>query len=296
MNWNAISFDWNQIRAFLATAEEGSLSAAARALNQTQPTLSRQISALEQTLKITLFERGPRMMEVTKAGNELLEHVRVMADAANRISLAASGQSQTIDGQVSITATDMIATYILPKILPKINAIAPNLAIELIPTNNVRDLIKREADIAIRHGRPQQAELIAKTVGDTSASLYASQKYFEKHETPQIFSDLKHAKFVGASPIEDFLPYLIEQKFPISKSNFQYTSSSDLAVLEMVRQGLGLGIIPNHIANFFDDLIPVMPNLISFPFPIWLVTHRELHTSRRIRMVYDLLAIEMAKI
>jgi DNA-binding transcriptional LysR family regulator len=111
MNWNAVSFDWNQVRAFLATVEEGSLSAAARALNQTQPTLSRQVTALERDLGVTLFERGPRTMALTDTGIELLDHVRAMGEAAARLSLSASGQSQAIEGQVSITATDMTATY-----------------------------------------------------------------------------------------------------------------------------------------------------------------------------------------
>lgn len=296
MNWNAISFDWNQIRAFLATVEEGSLSAAARALKQTQPTLSRQITALEQTLNITLFERGTRTMEVTKAGIELLDHVRIMADAANRISLSASGQSQSIEGQVSITASEMIATYILPKILPKIHAIAPQLQIELLPSNEVRDLTKREADIAIRHGRPEHGNLIAKTVSNTAASLYASARYLSAHPTPQKISDLEFARFVGPSPVEEYLPFLAEQNIPVSRANFQYTSSSDIALIEIIRQGMGIGIIPDHIAVFFNDLIPILPDQVTFPFPTWLVTHRELHTSRRIRLVYDLLAQELAKI
>ena len=174
MNWQAISFDWNQVRAFLATVEEGSLSAAARALGQTQPTLSRQVSGLEQDLGVTLFERGPRTMTLTDAGVELVDHVRAMGEAAAYLSLAASGQSQAIEGHVSITATDMMATYLLPTMLNRLRESAPNIIVELIASNDVRDLIKREADIAIRHARPDQADLIAKLVGNVSAQLYAS--------------------------------------------------------------------------------------------------------------------------
>ena len=190
----------------------------------------------------------------------------------------------------------MIATYIVPKILPKLHAIAPKLQIELRPSNHVQDLTKREADIAIRHGRPKHVNLIAKTVGNTAARLYASPRYLNLHSAPQKISDLSRAKFVGPSPVEEYLPFLIEQKIPVTRTNFQYTSSSDIALLEIIRQGMGIGIIPNHIATLFDDLIPILPNLITFPFPTWLVTHRELHTSQRIRLVYDLLADELAKI
>lgn len=122
MNWDAIAFDWNQVRAFLAASEEGSLSAAARALHQTQPTLSRQVTSLERALGVTLFERGHRKLQLTAAGLELLEHVRVMAEAANRVSLAASGQSQAIEGRVCITATEMLATYYLPQVLRKLRS------------------------------------------------------------------------------------------------------------------------------------------------------------------------------
>ena len=117
MNWDTADFDWNQARAFLATAEEGSLSAAARALGVTQPTLSRQVSALEEKLGITLFERGPRMTSLTSAGLEVLDHVRAMHEAAAKLSLSASGQSQAVAGLVRIATTDTLACCHLPNML-----------------------------------------------------------------------------------------------------------------------------------------------------------------------------------
>ena len=110
MEWQSVAFDWNQVRAFLVTAEEGSFSAAARALGLTQPTLGRQVAALEDYLGVTLFERLGRSLSLTQSGLELLDHVRAMGDAASRISLTASGQSQRIEGQVCITATDVLET------------------------------------------------------------------------------------------------------------------------------------------------------------------------------------------
>ncbi len=142
------------MRAFLATAEAGSLSAAARRLGQTQPTLSRQVAALEADLGVMLFERVGRSLELTQAGLELLEHSKSMGNAANRIALAASGQVQSIEGQVRITAGDVMSAYILPDALRKIRAQAPMLRIEVVATNDLRDLVRREADIAIRHVRP----------------------------------------------------------------------------------------------------------------------------------------------
>jgi DNA-binding transcriptional LysR family regulator len=117
MEWKRSSFDWNQARAFLVTAEEGSLSAAARALGLTQPTLSRQVAGLEDALGVTLFERTARALLLTQAGTELLEHFRGMGEAANRISIAATGQSESITGHVVIACTNGMATFFLPPIL-----------------------------------------------------------------------------------------------------------------------------------------------------------------------------------
>lgn len=296
MNWNAVSFDWNQVRAFLATVEEGSLSAAARVLGQTQPTLSRQVTALEKDLGVTLFERGPRTMALTDAGMELLEHVRAMGEAAARLSLSASGQSQTIEGSVSITATDMMATYLLPSVLVQIRNNAPNISFELIPSNDVRDLIKREADIAIRHVRPEQADLIAKRVGSSSAHLYASQAYLSGAGHPASTDDLSKLSFVGMSPIERFLPTVRMSGLELKAEQFKITTASGTALIELVRQGLGISILPHHTAKLFPELVPVLQDHISFPIPIWLVTHRELRTSQRIRVVYDQLEVSLAEL
>ena len=295
MNWDSVSFDWNQVRAFLATVEEGSLSAAARALGQTQPTLSRQVSALEQDLGIMLFERGPRTMELTDAGSRLLDHVRAMGEAAARLSLSASGQSQAIEGHVSITATDMTATYLLPIVIAQLRKIAPNISIELIPSNDVRDLIKREADIAIRHVRPEQPDLIAKRIGDSSANLYASNSWLDRFGHPESVDDLKTCSFVGMSPVERFLPVISAAGVELRAEQFTVTTASGTALLELVRQGLGIGIIPCHTGKIFYDLVPLLPDSVSFPIPVWLVTHRELRTSPRIRIVYDFISNALAE-
>jgi len=149
MNWDAVSFDWNHARAFLATVEEGSLSAAARALGLTQPTLGRQVAALEAELDVVLFERVGKSLILTETGLELLEHMKKMYEAANRVSLSASGQSQAIEGRVRITASDIMSAYILPTALQKIREIAPLLQIEIVSSNQIRDL--RSLYLSVAH-------------------------------------------------------------------------------------------------------------------------------------------------
>ncbi|WP_339738588.1 LysR family transcriptional regulator [uncultured Maricaulis sp.] len=294
MNWPAIAFDWNQIRAFLATVEEGSFSAAARALGQTQPTLSRQISALEDALGITLFERGHRTMALTEPGRALLEPVRAMAEAATQISLTASGQSLTIAGRVTLTATNNMATQYLPPILAKLRQIAPEIELEIIASNEVRDLTRREADISIRHARPEQPELIGKLLRETRAYFYASTAFLDRHGRPKSAGELTRYDFIGFDQNERFLPYLNELGLSLTLRNFKLNTGSGSVLVELIRQGLGIGMLTEDMARLYPELERALPGLRPIPVPVWLVTHRELHTSRRIRLVFDLLAQELA--
>lgn len=290
INWQAVSFDWNQVRAFLATAEEGSLSAAARALQATQPTLSRQVSALEQDLGVTLFERGHRSMDLTESGVELLEHVREMGEAALRVSLAASGQAQDIEGQVTITATNMFATKHLPLILASVRDEAPGLEIEILTSNDVRDLRRREADISIRHARPEHSDLIAKRIGETVAQLYAATSYLDRVGRPKRPSDLVTLDFIGFEDPELMLPHFNAMGVPVTRDHFKLYTASGTLYLALIEQGLGAGVLTKDVADERPDLELVEPNLPPFEVPVWLVTHRELHTSRKIRLVFDLIA------
>lgn len=295
MNWQAISFDWNQVRAFLATAEEGSLSAAARALGHTQPTLSRQVAALEESLGVTLFERAGRAMSLTGAGLEVLEHVREMADAATRLSLSASGQSQTIEGRVIITSTSVFATYHLPQIIARIHATAPNIEIDILPSNEVQDLTRREADISIRHARPEQPDLIAKLVAEMTAHLYASADYIQALGPFDTLDDLARATFIGLDRQNQMIDGLREYGLNLTPEQFRFNSPSGTVLFELVRLGLGISVLTKDIERQAPNVRPILPNQFTIPIPVWLVTHRELHTSKRIRVVYDILAEELGK-
>ena len=290
MNWQNVSFDWNQTRAFLVTAEEGSFSAAARALGLTQPTLGRQVAALEESLGVTLFERVGRSLSLTQSGLELLHHVRAMGEAASRVSLTASGQSQTIEGQVCITATDVMSTYFLPSVLKRLRDMAPGIEVEVVASNAVRDLTRREADIAIRHVRPEQPDLIAKLIRETSAHLYASTAYLNDQGRPSSASELSDAMFVGFGDPERALPMLNALGLSLTKRNFPLITDNGVVGWEFVKQGLGIGVTAKELAALTPGVECVLPDLDPIPVPIWLTTHRELHTSRRIRLVFDLLA------
>lgn len=290
MNWPAIGFDWNQARAFLATAEEGSLSAAARALGLTQPTLGRQVAALEEELGVLLFERIGRSLRLTQAGIELLDHVRDMAEAANRISLTASGQSQAIEGRVRITASDMMSAYVLPSLMKELRRIAPLLEIDIVAANDVRDLMRREADIAIRHGRPQQQDLIARLVREETGRFYAAPSYLETHGRPNMAEGLSGHDFISFGDTDVMLGHLEPIGLGLKRENFRIGSENGVVAWEMARAGLGIAIMSDDIARRYPEMENVLTEIDPFVFPVWLTTHRELHTSRRIRLVFDLLA------
>ena len=294
MDWRAIRFDWNRARAFLVTAEEGSLSAAARALGMAQPTLGRQVDALEEELGIVLFERVGRGLTLTPSGLELLDHVRAMGEAANRMSLAAAGQSQSIEGKVVIAASDVYAAFLLPPILAKLRQAQPGIEVEIVVSTKASDLLRREADIAIRNFRPSKPDLVARKIRDVPARLYATPAYLDSLNNPQLPFDLRQADFISVDGSGMFLKGLNAMGFHLTERNFPILTENYLVMWELVKHGLGIGILDGSIGDAEPKVTRVLPDLAPLMFPIWLVAHRELNTSRRIRLVFDLLAKELA--
>ncbi|MEM7732229.1 MAG: LysR family transcriptional regulator [Pseudomonadota bacterium] len=294
MNWTAIAFDWNQVRAFWATAEEGSFSAAARALGLTQPTLGRQVSGLEEALGVTLFERAGRGLALTDAGQELLVHTRAMGEAAQHISLTASGTSQAIEGLVRITAADMMCHSLLPPIIAKIRRAAPGIELDIVADNAITDLTRRDADIAIRHVRPEQPDLTAKLVQEGRGRLYAATSYLNEKGRPRTLQALAGYDFISFGDAPAMLSALNEMGVPVTASNLRVGSKNITVAWELLRQGLGVAMMNEDIGNATPGVEAVFPDVPPMTYPVWLVTHRELHTSRRIRLVYDMLAAELS--
>ncbi len=295
MDWRSVNFDWNRARAFLVTAEEGSLSAAARALDMTQPTLGRQVTALEQELGVALFERAGRGLELTPSGLDLLEHVRAMGDAANQLSLTASGQSTSIEGSICITATEVMAGFTLPPIIQKLRKVEPGVEVELIASNSTSDLKRREADIALRAFRPTQPDLVARRMADVCASLYAAPAYLKRIGNPQSPDDLNEAEFLGFDRSDRLMLALNEMGFSLTRRNFPVVTEHHLVQWELVKQGIGIGIMPDDVGDAEPKVRRVLPDMEPYRGEIWLVAHRELKTSRRVRFVFDFLAEELTR-
>ena len=296
MNWQAISFDWNQLRAFLAAAEEGSFSAAARVLYTTQPTISRQVSALERSLNITLVEGNVKGITLTTAGRELLDHARLMGEAATLISMTAVRQSQDISGEVVVAATDLMSAAILPGILSPLRETAPGITIRIKESNDILNLLQREADISIRHSRPREPELIARHVGDLRANLYASKSYLDRRGRPRTLPDVADHTFIGVPDPERLIAAFHNVGIPLRAESFAIQPDSSMVVWEMVKAGHGVSMLPEVLGEMEPGVEKVHSDVSSFEFPVWLVTHKELQTSPRIRNVFDFLVVSLGNV
>lgn len=282
------------MRAFLATADDGSLSAAARSLGLTQPTLSRQIAALEEELGLMLFERVGRGLVLTTAGREMHRHVREMGAAADKVALAALGQSQSIEGKVRITASDVLSAVILPRAVTRIKALAPNLVIDIIAANDLRDLMRREADIAIRHVRPEHPDLVARLICEAKGYFYASKDYLAARGHPRTLKELGQHDFISMGDIPRMVAHLRAIGIDLDERQFRVGSENGLVGWALAKAGLGIIPMDEAVAKQCPDMVLVLPQT-PVTFPIWLATHREIHTSPKMRLVFDVLAEVLAQ-
>jgi DNA-binding transcriptional LysR family regulator len=290
MDWRTVRFDWNRVRAFLVTAEEGSFSAAAKALGMTQPTLGRQVAALEEELGVLLFSRVGSTLELTEAGLGLMEHARQMGEAANRLSLAATGRSSSIEGVVSITASELISAYLLPPVIAKVRQQHPGIELEIVASNTARDLVRREADIAVRNFQSDQPDLVAKKVAVRDARLYAAPAYLARIGPIDGPAALAKADFFAFDRSTIMVDWLTKMGAPVTAANFKIVCGNHLVQWELCKRGMGICIVMDEVGDREPAVVRVLPELMPIPVPIWITAHRELHTSPRIRVVFDLLA------
>lgn len=293
MDWKKSAFDWNRARAFLATAEEGSFSAAARALGLTQPTLGRQVSALEEELGLTLFQRVGNNLVLTATGLDLVEQLRVMNEAAIRCSLIAAGQAQTIDGLVRIAASEAVSAYLLPPIIDELRALHPGVHVEIVVSNSSSDLRRREADIAVRHFRPQGDDLVARLIKEKSeAHLYAAPSYLERIGNPRTPEELAaHGHVIGFDESDMLKKGLQALGLPFGDESFPIRTKNHLVQWELAKRGVGMCVMMEEVGDHEPGVRRALPDFpAGLGFPTWLTSHRELQTSRRIRVVFDLVA------
>lgn len=286
----ADSLDWDFWRTFLAVAEEGSLSGAARRLRLTQPTIGRHIDALEQAFGAALFTRAQNGLTPTALGLSLVPHAEGMAASAAALSRTASAEPDAEAGVVRISASEIVGIEVLPAILAEFSAAHPRIAIELDLTNRNADLLRRDADIAVRMIRPQQDALVATRLGGVGIGLFAHRRYAEASGLPQSLAELPAHRLIGVDRnVAGVAGYAIGGK-PVGPGMFSYRCDSDVAQLAALRAGIGIGICQLGVAARDPALIPVLPAEVRFELEMWLAMHKDLRTSRRVRLAFDHLA------
>jgi len=281
--------DWTLLRTFLAVVESRSLSAAALLLKVAQPTLSRHVRELEDTLGVTLFIRTARGLEPTEAALSLINDARNMGAAAQALALKAFGRSQELTGTVRVTSSVMVANLWLPPILADLREAEPSIQIELVPTDVNQNLLRRDADIAIRMANPTQADLIARRLGDAALGLYGTRSYFEKNGRVTTKEDLMKHHIIGFDRSEVIMRIFAANGYPMEREMFPVRCDDQMVYWNLTLAGLGLGFAQVMFANKEPTLERVPIDLVP-PMPVWLVMHEEVRTSSRIRRVADFLA------
>jgi DNA-binding transcriptional LysR family regulator len=282
--------DWSLIRSFLAVAEAGSLSAAARATGISQPTLGRHVREAEAALQLPLFSRAAQGLRLTDAGQALLAPARVMRAAAADVALTAAGRAQGVAGTVRITASHVISSAILPPILARLRAEEPGIEIDLVPSDTTENLLLGEADLALRMYRPTQLDLVAQKLADLPMGIYAAKSYLDRHGRPTTAEEMLQLDFIGEDRETRVIRAMAAVGLPVSRSFFPVRTDDALVSQELLRAGCGIGGLLCRIGDA-DPALERITGIVTLPaFPVWLVAAPALRQSPRLRRVWDALA------
>jgi len=286
--------DWTLIRSFLAVAEAGSLSGAARVTGTSQPTLGRHVQAIEAALGVPLFTRKAQGQTLTEAGRALLAPARAMQAAAADLALTAKGHAAGIEGTVRITASRVVSHVILPRVLSRLREAEPGIQIDLVPSDTTENLLFGEADIVLRMYRPTQPDLVARQIGELPLGLYAAKAYLDRKGRPSSHDDLMRLDFIGQDRMDQIIRVMSMLGMEVPRSYFPVRCDDPLTYVELVRAGCGLGGILQAVGDGDPDLerIDLIPDLPSLP--VWLTAAPRLRQSPRLRRVWDALAAAFA--
>ena len=290
---NEGSFNWSLIPSFLAALEQGSLMGAARQTGISQPTLGRHIAELEQQLNVVLFERTGRGLQATPQAMALAEAAQTMHAGAASFSRLATGSTTGLQGVVRITASQPVACFLLPPLLAAMRQNLPEVIVALVVSNNVSNLLRREADIALRMVRPDQNSLIAKRIGHIGIQACAHSDYLKRKGIPEQAKDLLAHDLIAGDQNREVDLGFEAQGFPVKDLHFAFRSDDLIAQWAAVKAGSGIGFVPEYLVRNEPTVKVVLPFLEMPHYPVWLTVHRELQTSARIRAVYDFLASQV---
>lgn len=282
--------DWEHLRTFLAVLREGGLSQAARERGLSQPTAGRHIDALEEALGASLFTRSRNGMTPTSEALRLAPHAEAMANAASALRRAAVSDEAEVRGTIRLTASDIVVQEVLPPVLTAFVEENPDIELEVVSSNAELNLLTREADIAVRMVRPEQQAIIARKIGVSRIGLYAHRRYVERHGLPSTLEELQTRRIIGY----DRNPMALRMNegigLKVTGDLFSFRCDSEPAQLAMLRAGYGIGGMQAPLAEQDPEMVPILPDLLSFDMEMWLAMHERLRNSLAMRLLMDHLA------
>ncbi|MCE7997527.1 MAG: LysR family transcriptional regulator [Rhodobiaceae bacterium] len=283
----------DHIRTFHVVAKCGSLLAASRQLGLTQPTVGRHIDLLEESLGISLFTRGREGMRLTPKGSDLLCAAHEMMDTATEFERVAAGLEDRIEGTVRISANEIFGTLLLPGLLAPFISDHPEIEVELDVSNQVSNLLQRDADIAIRLFRPDQNDLIARKIVDLPLGLFAHQSYLARNPAPQKAAHLRDHVLVGQDRNTGLIRAYEAAGVALRTNDFGFRCDNDIAEINAVRAGIGIGPLHMGMASHLSDVTQILPDIAVPPLELWLACHADVRHNKRIRVVMDFLAEQL---
>ena len=285
---------WDHWRSFLAVVEEGSLSGAARALRLTQPTVGRHIDALEDGIGARLFTRSRGGLDPTQLALSLVPQARDMAVIADDLVRTASGERDEARGTVRLAAIDIVGTFVLPPMLADFRDRHPGIDIELALSTRNENLLRREADIAVRMVRPEQQAIVARHVGLVRVGLFAHRRYVAVHGLPETVEALFSHPLIGIDQEEGLVAGISFGGHPLTRESFAFRCDSAVAQLMAVKAGFGIGACHLGLAADEPDLVRVLPDVVEFGYEMWVAMHEDLRDTRRMRLLFDHLVENLA--
>jgi DNA-binding transcriptional LysR family regulator len=290
----ASTVEWELYRSFLGVLREGSLSGAARALGVAQPTVGRHVASLEAALGLVLFTRSPTGLLATEAALALRPHAQAMESTAAALERAAASIGDGVRGVVRVTASEVMGVEVLPAVVAALRARHPDLEVELLLSNDLQDLLQREADIAVRMVRPSQDQLVARRIGSIAVGLHAHPDYLARRGTPANRAALAGHTLIGYDRMTPLVRAALKRWPQWERRSFALRTDSDVAQLALIRAGAGIGFCQAPLARRAPALVRVLPDEFDLVFDTWITMHEDLRDSPRCRVTFDALAEALA--
>lgn len=283
------SLDWNLIRVFVAVGETGSLSAAARVLGSSQPTVGRHIDELERALGQTLFVRGKRGYDLTEQGGALMARGLAAVEAFAAVARQAAGQEERVAGTVRIAASDVVSAFVIPPIMARLAVEESQIEVEVVASDRVENLLRRDADIAVRMVRPTQQDLLARHIADIPMRLCGAKTYLDRRGRPETLEQLLTHDMVGFDRNDLVIEGFAQAGVTITRNAFRFRTDNQIVYWNAVRAGNGLGFSMTPLIARSPEVELLMPEVRPPDLPMWLALHRDVRSSARIRRVADFL-------